>query len=261
MARSVARELALRVVRFPSYARWRLSGPRRTIAPDVIALHEQRALYFAVPKVANSSIKAVCAELLKSQLGEFYDPESPVRVFRTPRARRYLIENEILIPQCDWWKYSNYLWFSFVRNPYDRLVSCFADKVRANPEYKERGFENGVARPLNKLGGFKAGMTFSDFVHRIIELPDERTDRHLCSQSALLSDPAGRVVTPCVGKYERLQDDFSDIFCRKLGLPHLSIPHMLASKRGPWESYYDDELRRLVYLRYQADFHNFGYDA
>jgi len=52
---------------------------------DIIALHGYNALYFAIPKVANSSMKAFCAELLKTEIDQiYYDPEWGPKPFRIP---------------------------------------------------------------------------------------------------------------------------------------------------------------------------------
>ena len=54
-----------RRARVPARLAWR-RPPR---PGDVIALHAHRALWYAIPKVANSSVKAACAHLLSDELG------------------------------------------------------------------------------------------------------------------------------------------------------------------------------------------------
>ncbi len=60
------------------------------VAGDIIAPREYRVLYFAIPKVANSSLKAICARLIRHRLDEnflnqFWSDTWRPRIFRPPR--------------------------------------------------------------------------------------------------------------------------------------------------------------------------------
>lgn len=73
-----------------------------------IALHKYKAIYFFIPKVACSSLKIVCSQLLDM---EPPDPENPLYL---PHKRHFpfIRRREILAGSSDYFK------FAFTRNPW-----------------------------------------------------------------------------------------------------------------------------------------------
>jgi len=61
-----------------------------------------------------------------------------------------------------------------------------------------------------------------------------------------------------VGRYESLASDF-DVVCQSLGIRTPVLPHLLASERGHYREYYDDDLAAAVADRYAEDIARFGY--
>ena len=152
--------------------------------------------------------------------------------------------------------YASYFKFSFVRNPWARLVSEYSARDR----YKKFSFKEFV-------------------MHRFPE-PDMYTDRyrHVISQYDYLYDINGQLLVDFVGKFENLQNDFSAV-CSRLGISDSTLPHRNASgnrksglkrligkisssrqaKKIPYTEYYDDELREHVGQLYAIDIETFEY--
>ena len=152
--------------------------------------------------------------------------------------------------------FDNYYKFSFVRNPWSRLVS----------EYRYRNF--------------LSHRSFKDFVMN--KLPEPGWDdkyRHVMSQTEMLYDGNDRLLVDFVGKFENLQRDF-DYVCQQLGLAESRLLHINSSdkksrelrrkarnllyrnKEGGLRKYidfYDNETREYVAALYQADIKNFNY--
>ena len=136
----------------------------------------------------------------------------------------------------------DYYSFAFVREPFERLVSCWRDKVVG------RG-----AWALDEL----RGLGFDAFVQALETLDLETTDRHVRPQSTLV--PTERI--DFLGRFEDLVADWT-LLCRELDLGELSLGHV---NRSSGQS--DDDLvisagtaeriRRL----YRKDFQLFGYDG
>ena len=153
--------------------------------------------------------------------------------------------------------------FSFVRNPWDRVVSFY--KYLAQRE----------------------GLEFKEFVLKSLS-NNLWKDRYwfVGPQWEFVCDAAGNVMVDFVGRFERLQEDFNQV-CQALKLPPLEVPHVNKSKKKRWrqhlkpgalldwlknreaarplsgvkryEEFYDDETRAVVAGLYRKDIELFGY--
>ncbi len=158
-------------------------------------------------------------------------------------------------------RYKDYFHFTFVRNPYDRLLSCYIQKVY-NPALSNltnRYFINGEDRQFVKgygnLMGFKK-MSFSDFVHFVTKIPDEHCDPHFSPQHRLLD----LETLDFIGRLENFEQDFSYIKEQISLSDDIKPEKRMTTKHGPYQSYYDDELRKMVAKKYARDLEIFNYD-
>ena len=147
--------------------------------------------------------------------------------------------------------------FAFVRNPYDRMVSCWKFVLR-RLERGELGNSLGpdAADRYRRHGG---ALPFSEFV----ELLDTGEIVggalwHATPQARHLLDAEGRLDVDLVGRFERLQEDFARV-ARTLDLPAAALPHLNRSQRRAYAEYYTPELRRIVARRYAEDLERFEY--
>jgi hypothetical protein len=236
------------VVRRWNRFRWRRLDVRDQ---QIIVLHDHQALYFPIPKVACSSLKATCADLLGLTL--------PADTWKPDAFRRYHVElhtesRPLVIGRDQLTRYGGYWRFAFVRNPWDRLVSCFCEKIRHGDD---EHFVNGVSKVLVPYGVFHPGMTFAKFVRAVDRIPDEVADGHLRSQHTFIADPSGSLIVDYLGRFESLEDDFQAVR-QRLGA-EISLPHLLPSQRRGYREYYDTTTRNLVARRYARDIQLFGY--
>jgi hypothetical protein len=67
-----------------------------------------------------------------------------------------------------------------IRNPYERIYSCFLDVE------KEKNIMYEDPSGLTNLFNIKSGITFENFIKKVIKLPDYLSDRHFRSQSFYL---------------------------------------------------------------------------
>lgn len=209
----------------------------------VVILRPFKTLYFPIPKVANSSLTIACAELLKIEVPE--DSMSARQLLP------YIKLNQVTQYQ-DYWK------FCFVRNPWDRLVSCFSEKIKRKDYNLEGHFVNGVAQGLLKYGNFRAKMPFDEFVQAVVQIPDVKADSHFRSQYTFVTNQSGKLVVDFVGKLETISEDFS-IVCNKLGVNNVMLPHKLKSSRTEYREYYTPKLQETVAERYSKDIALFNY--
>ncbi|NER78116.1 MAG: sulfotransferase family protein [Leptolyngbya sp. SIO1D8] len=219
----------------------------------LIILPELEAIYIPIPKVACSSLKKAFAEALDIDLSLVKSKDKSIHQIYFP----YIFADEIS-------GYSQYFKFAFVRNPWDRLVSCYKDKIKSDRDYVGRRnlFVEGVHRGLVQYGVFRAGMPFDEFVQAISEIPDSESDPHFRAQYTFLVDENGSMLVDFIGRFEQLSNDFAEL-CKELEISSLSLPHTNKTNKSgqkAYVKYYTTPLRELVRERYSKDIETLGYD-
>ncbi len=211
-----------------------------------IALHPYKAIYFYIPKVACSSLKLLYSELLGIKP---LDPRNPSKY---PHWRRYPYVKRSELP-----KYDDYFKFAFVRNPWDRIVSCYYNKIIETPTTTGFGYIQGVPRFLRKYKKFSKDMDFTNFVECICEIPDDFADPHFRSQWTFIAHN-GEIITDYVGRFEFLEQDLGHVH-DVIHVHDVTLPHLSKSNRNKYHDYYNDHSRKLVAMRYEADIDHFKY--
>jgi chondroitin 4-sulfotransferase 11 len=213
-----------------------------------ILLREHGAVYIEVPKVACSSIKITLASLLGIDLEAVRGDPHKVR-FPAPASRQ---SGPTLYP--------GLFSFAFVRNPWDRLVSCYRDKILGEvSNFTSFHPARGVAYCLARFDVFRARMSFDEFVKAVAALPDEEADVHFRSQHTFVTNTFGDVAIDIVGRFETLALDFQRV-CEKLGLPSLTLPRVQgANTARRYTQYYTLRTRSIVASRFREDVTLFGY--
>jgi chondroitin 4-sulfotransferase 11 len=197
-----------------------------------IVSDEHRFVYCVVQKVACSSIKTALLPLFDLDVAghNLVREDQTTEVHRLFAGSGHEISGEEFAARMAAGRYDGYFTFAFVRNPWDRLVSCYRQKL--SPEARD----NAVARRFARRGA----MDFSEFAATVCEIPDERANPHFRSQHfGLLSAGGDRLMpTLWVGRFENLAEDFAQVADR-IGAPHLRLPHLTPSPEGQTPDYRD----------------------
>lgn len=153
-----------------------------------------KVIYGRVPKVANTAIRGVLAQHVDLIPGA--PPSNKDRFWEGEGAS----DAALLTGAAVLAGYSDHFVFTVVRNPFDRLVSCWSDMIRAPRVFLPN---------LERLG-FRPGMDFPEFLRHAVAIPDRRADLHVRSQASLLT-ARGRLVPSFVGRYDRLDQDWETV--------------------------------------------------
>ncbi len=133
--------------------------------------------------------------------------------------------------------------FTFVRNPWDKVVSHYHYRVKTN--------QTGLAeKPL----------PFEEWLQKVYVERDHRyydKPRMFMPQRQWLIAESGELLVDYVGRFERLEDDFGHV-CNELGL-QARLGHAKPSSRGTYHQYYSDEGRAIVEEHFAEDLDAFGY--
>ncbi|MCG8634610.1 MAG: sulfotransferase family protein [Desulfobacterales bacterium] len=140
-------------------------------------------------------------------------------------------------------QYQTFFKFGFIRNPWDRLVSCWQNKV-----VKKNHFEFSESQRSELLD-------FKKFVDYVSGLDIENCDCHLRLQSKLID--LNNI--DYIGRFETFEKDLSYILNR-INIDPIAIPHENKSKsRDDYQSYYTRALKDQVAQIYQKDIMLFSY--
>jgi Sulfotransferase family len=145
--------------------------------------------------------------------------------------------------------------FSFVRNPWDRLVSWWSMIDNSRDHIDQ-------ARPPNAFFGYVLGraQSFEDFLLRCddeIVDSDGRKDIFR-NQIDYLVDDSGATMIDFIGRFERLQEGFDEI-SRRLGRASVALARTNASQHAAYTEYYTPATADIVAKRYARDIAQFGY--
>ena len=221
------------------------------MGPEIsVLLEPYHAVYVEIPKVACTSLKAAFAPLLGVDLapsgGDPHDVDFPAPPAISSDGDRL---------------YPGLYTFSFVRNPWDRLVSCYRDKIAGDVDgFTTFTVRRGVADCLAGCEAFFADMAFEEFVAAVASIPDAEADEHFRSQCTFLMTNEGNVGVDFVGRYETLSGDFGSV-AERIGLPSdVELPRLQAATRPiDYVDYYNAKTRKIVADRFRDDIETFAY--
>ena len=167
---------------------------------------------------------------------------------RDSRKHEYAYEAESRTPEEIW---QNYFKFSFVRNPWDRLVSWY---LHINKHHKNTG-DNPFFDYLMSIGG-----TFEDFIlygDKTISTP--WGERNLFTNQLDQLSLENQLLVDFVGKFESLESDWKLILDRVGYTGQAELPHVNAIPRKHYRDLYTEKSRAIVEEKFQKDINQFGY--
>lgn len=182
---------------------------------------ELKVIGIDIPRTASSARARLFAEMPEN---EFPAKAVQAKYWTGVHKHATALEHLEYSPE----KFSDYFKFTFVRNPWARMVSFF--------RYRQR-----------KFGA-------SDFRQYIIK--NKRKDLNT-QQIDYLVDKKGRILVDFVGRFENLYEDF-DIICQRINFEQ-RLEVMPEKIIANYHSFYDNRTRKIVARRFKDDIELFGY--
>ncbi len=179
----------------------------------------KKFIWFRVPKVASRTIY----NHLRQQVMPL-DCEHPNRIYYQVNL------------------YKDYFKFAFVRNPWDRLVSCWHNKVIDDNFFKFNEIE------------YEKMQQFEYFVNYVGTMDIENCNPHFILQSRLIA----LSYIDYMGRFENFEQDYS-IVCQKLGISQNNLNINSSSKTKGYREFYTKALREKVHQIYLKDIQILGY--
>ncbi|MBL6803603.1 MAG: sulfotransferase family protein, partial [Synechococcus sp. BS307-5m-G38] len=174
-------------------------------------------MYGRVPKVANSSIKASLCKLLSLR------PDGGIKT----TSDRFWRDNthgetQLITPLQARRLRTSHFSFSFVRNPFDRLVAAYNNKILEIED---------VPLPMKRMG-LHHGMSFASFIQTVCDADPLMMDNHVRPQAEMLTT-SNKLVPKFVGRMEHINDHWRRLKGRMQleGLPTLGLLPMKNVRR------------------------------
>lgn len=202
----------------------------------------RRFVYSRIPKAANSTIIASLyannGKLPSIEYIENIKSNSP----RLSKLNNKQVESIA----------SGYFVFTFVRNPFVRLISCYRDKILQPTHYRSL-----VSR--FHVGKTNVDVMLDDFLDFLLKDENRRLDAHWIPQIDLLAFPINRY--NFIGSVETLQDDLP-IVLKHLGINNSIVnytPHKTDAAKFI-DNLTSDQVSKIIKI-YSRDFEALGYST
>ncbi len=141
-------------------------------------------------------------------------------------------------------KSGDFFKFSFVRNPWDRLVSAY----------------HYVAERRTSMESVTNHETFEDFLASFIEEPSQFLNtKYFRPQSSYLVNDDGEMPLDFLGRFETFEKDLG-VVLREIGSRRMFFRHRKKSQRRDYRDYYTAQSSKAVGEVYFRDVQNFGYE-
>ncbi len=213
---------------------------------------KNKYIYVETPKAGCSTVKHT---LIRAEL------EDPEFSYAEPRLMHERPLSPLLTPLQlgDFSRYfasDGFFKFCFVRNPYERLLSGYLDKITRPTEQR-----TWLAQKIGLRNEIDHEMTFAEFVSVICGQHPREMDNHWRPQ--YYQTFQGKMKYSFVGRAETLLDDFRFVG-NEIGIDidqylRVETRHAQRSK-SKLAKYYDVDLQEMVAEKYRLDFETFGYE-
>ena len=192
---------------------------------NVVISNSHKYLYYRVPKTATTSIIKYLEKHTYIDIGG-----------KNSEHRGYNVDYD------DSW--NTLFQFVFVRNPWDRILSCFLDKTK---QCIGKSWELEVYKKYYNS-------SFEDFITCLNE-KNILLDGHTYPQHYMLNIDH----LDFMGKFENLESDIK-IIQQKLKLPYEKIPYENLTCHDDYRKYYNKYTREKIEQLYTKDIEIFKYE-
>jgi chondroitin 4-sulfotransferase 11 len=209
---------------------------------------QYRCLFVHIPKTGGTSIEKAlgmfrdrsdqedaCAIFGKIELKATF-PVAPVSDYL-----QHLTLQEALFFNREGPRLHEYFKFTWIRNPWDRMVSAFSNK------------DQNLLEMARNQGIELEGATFDEFV----AMTGTIRHSHLMPMSHYLQPGESGMGVDFIGRFENFETDFERL-CSLIGA-RVPLPHENRSAHDHYRKYYSDWSRIEVAKRYELDVELFGY--
>lgn len=235
---------------------------------DLCVIPSLNLIYVPIEKAANSKIKRTLDELsenkrkyLNKRTNSFYGNPPAIIKLNPLLVHDALTSNETFK-------------FSFVRNPYSRILSTWVDKFRNRPLVNSKVFHGPTPEIDTYLSlrkqldsslpfGKTESLSFDQFLYYATSTKDLCLDNHFREQSNIIE--CSGLKLNYTGRIESFVNDFQEILKINNLSNKMSITKLTQKVNSASATTKDftltDQHKKIIYKAYERDFSLFQYDS
>jgi len=214
-----------------------------------ILLKKEKLIFTVIPKNANTSIKYVLLKYITPQSLDLLQNLKNTDQFHS-RTLKYFnfVDHEFTYNNND------HLRISVVRNPFDRLVSGWRDKIRTL----------NLSRGRRQRFGFTQACTFEQFINQIYRTKEEDINRHFIPQYRFIIYD-NQIFSDRILKFEDLSNQWNKLVNEiehvyNIKLDNMTVDLNSTKQKKPYREYYNRKTRKLIEQKFEKDLNEFNYE-
>lgn len=201
---------------------------------------QKRFLFIHVPKTGGNSIQNILRSYSEDEIVTLAKHQDGIERFEV-RNRKYNITKHSTLSHyksvLDSKTYHSLFKFATIRNPWDMMISYYFSPNRAIKEWNREDFV-ALVDSVPTLRHFICERSFSE---RASEKIGKKT----------IKQKLGKNIDFLI-RFERLGADFEAV-CKKLNISCSRLPKRNSSNRSHYSTYYDEELKELVRIKFNEE--------
>lgn len=146
--------------------------------------------------------------------------------------------------------FKRYYKFTFVRNPWDRLVSTFFFLKNGGLTEKDRVWAQEHIAQFDSFDAFVKGWLTEENINNSL---------HFQHQYCFLEDEKGIIAVDFIGRFENIEEDFKKI-TEELNIRRTLKKTNTSKRKEDYKAYYDEETKTIVNEVYRKDIQLFNYE-
>jgi hypothetical protein len=197
---------------------------------------ERKVLFVHIPRTAGSSLVKILSEQLN--------------YFRTLDSNRRSINYRYLKDYSEKFRQKHFI-FSFVRNPWDRVVSSF---LYLNSNVSNLEDQQDKIKYLERYNG-----NFKKFVKNAFKNEEIFQSIYFRPQNKWICDEDGNALVNFLGRYENLNENLNDLS----KILRVDFKEFLIGdefRQDHYRNYYNKKTKRIISKIYSKDIELFGYE-
>lgn len=237
-------------------ARFAKRVTRRALMLHPVISLRRKYVYFPIAKAGNSSIKY---ELRAKEAADcYYTIKATHETFHPPLVAPAQLDPNFYVDEV---LRGDFFRFTFVRNPFSRVLSCYLDRILGIPGQPVPPARKQLCRQMKVPLDYE--VSFAEFVEFICSQNSYDMNEHWRDQYSTLQ--CGEISLDFIGKLESLAGDLEFVSRRVCRPNETPLSHEFnkspqkTSATARLGEFYDARLTELVRKRYERDFVTYGY--